>query len=91
MKILLITLSLILAVGSMAQADTCGSVDEAISTTREMLRQTIISKSKKGQLTEQKAAQILSALISYKLETARLNDEERAALQEELEGVCSVL
>ena len=77
--------------GSIASAATCGSADEALTTAREALRQSMISKSKKGQLSEAQAAQILSALISYKLESAKLTTEERAAFQEEHEAACSYL
>ncbi len=62
-----------------------------IATAREKLRKTYTGKSPKADISQTEIAQILSALISFKLESTSLNESQRIEMQEEHEAVCSEL
>lgn len=59
----------------------CGDVNTALSTMREV--------SRKGTISTPEAAQVMSALISYKLDDKKLSAKERESLQAEHEAACS--
>ena len=91
MKVLLVMLSLVIGTSSLATAATCGDLDESVAIAREAMWKASTSKSKVTKLSQVEIAQILSTLISYKLENSKLEVDKRVELQQEHEGVCSVL